>query len=181
MVTDRVRCSINIRCPRPKAQRSKPKPIGNHRQPIGTTATVFGIFGRPLEWLHSPSKPDVSLVPSAIDQEIAIDRPPRVPRGTPALKIGIRLTKKNYEDKMKLLGGLDEQVSFCDIQTVVPKSIIGLQVLGKVELGSAVVCKCYVVDKGCALRDSCPSWFSTDLINSWSGKGVSTGHNVWIK
>ena len=88
VVTDRVRCSVNIRCPQ-----SKPKPIGTETvdvfgilvDPGTATVDVFGILVDPWVWLHSPSKPDVSLVPSAIDQEIAIDRPPRVPRGTPAL------------------------------------------------------------------------------------------------
>lgn len=98
-------------------------------------------------------------------------------------EIGTRLTKQKYADKMKLLKQLDEQVSYCDRQEVVPMSIIGLQVLGCVQigLGNTVLCKCHVVERGCRLRDSDPSWFSIDLINTWSGNGSSSSHNIWIK
>mmetsp|Transcript_753 Transcript_753/g.1696 ORF Transcript_753/g.1696 Transcript_753/m.1696 type:complete len:86 (+) Transcript_753:2550-2807(+) len=84
---------------------------------------------------------------------------------------------------MKLLKQLDEQVSYCDRQEVVPMSIIGLQVLGCVQigLGNTVLCKCHVVERGCRLRDSDPSWFSIDLVNTWSGNGSSSSHNIWIK
>jgi len=95
--------------------------------------------------------------------------------------IGTRLTKQKYEDKMKLLKRLVDEVSHCDRQDVIPKSILGLQVLGRVELGTTDLCMCHVVEKGCTLRNSDPSWFSSKLISSWSGNGTSPSHNVWIK
>ena len=100
---------------------------------------------------------------------------------TKSKAIGTRLTKEKYEDKMKLLKRLVDEVSHCDRQDVIPKSILGLQVLGRVELGTTDLCKCHVVEKGCTLRNSEPSWFSSELISSWSGNGTSPSHNVWIK
>ena len=65
VVTDRVRCSVKT-----PASSSRASYLQN------PSALRLSLAGRPLEWLR-PSGKDASL--STIDQEIAIDRPPKVP------------------------------------------------------------------------------------------------------
>ena len=95
--------------------------------------------------------------------------------------LGTRVTKAVYSDKMKLVATLQDPIGVCDICFVIPKGIIGVQILGYVLLGASMVFKCNIVERGCELRKGECHWIEKGKLDEWSSSGNSQAHNIWIK
>ena len=95
--------------------------------------------------------------------------------------LGTRLTKAVYSDKMQLVATLQDSIEVCDICFVIPKGIVGVQILGCVVLGASTVFKCNIVERGCELRVGECYWIEKGKLDEWSSSGNSQAHNIWIK
>ena len=91
------------------------------------------------------------------------------------------MKKAVYSDKMQLVTTLQDSIGVCDICFVIPKGILGVQILGCVVLGESKVFKCNIVERGCELREGGCYWIEKGKLDEWSSNGKSQAHNIWIK
>ena len=77
---------------------------------------------------------------------------------TKAQKLGTQLRKAVYTDKMQLVTTLQDSIGVLDICTIIPKAILGVQILGCVVLGVSTVFKCNIVERCCELREGSCYW-----------------------
>lgn len=98
-------------------------------------------------------------------------------------KIVIRLTPFNWshlqipQSEPIISDELNDEL----IDPIVPKSAMGLQILGKSQAGNLVFYKALVVLPGLQVVHDCILWLQEDVITVWATSGKSSSHLVFVR
>lgn len=96
-----------------------------------------------------------------------------------AKQIGKRLTKTTW-GLIETVLVLEETISPADVDPIVAKEAIGIQIVGQVSVQKSVVYKANIILKGLSLKDCQPMHLDHDTVARWASEGQSCSHYVFL-
>jgi hypothetical protein len=96
-----------------------------------------------------------------------------------ASEYGKRLTKSTWEI-IHTVETLIETKQCNDIDPVVAKEAMGLQILGKLDIDGEIIYKANVIITGLRRKECEPQYLTSRTATSWANSGGSSSHYVFL-